>query len=368
MPSSFKTIEFNEIESSTTFGRRLVNHEFPFQDKSFTEDLGKKTRVYNIQAYVIGVDWESKRDQLIAACEAGDPGVLKHPDFGEIEVYCESISTTESKITANKRCDFEFKFFESGDTKYPKSNVDTKEKLRLSTQNEMTLLITVFKQTYDITKQPDFIKKTISKITTTMGDLLLNSKSDILQKLGLDISNVDVTNTLALASVIQDIFNNESDDLTLGKVIDILEPEITVQTTSHRIIEAKQQDILINTLTNLSILTKVRAVTNIEFKSYDEAITKRDEILKEIGKLPTDNIDIYESISRVKTDLINDINIRAPELSRIIKKRYNNTKPALVIAYDFYKDSARNSEIINRNNIKHPAYVGGAEYLELIDD
>ena len=68
-PASFRDIKFLVKSHSLALGRRVVSHEFPFGDKPFTEDLGKKSRSFNLEGFLIGDDCFAQRDQLISACE-----------------------------------------------------------------------------------------------------------------------------------------------------------------------------------------------------------------------------------------------------------------------------------------------------------
>lgn len=87
--ASFRGVRFLTDSTSTEFGRRVVVHEFPFAEDAESEDLGKKTRRYTLNAYVIGDDHDLQRQQLIAAFEQPGTGELVHPDYGRLTVRCE---------------------------------------------------------------------------------------------------------------------------------------------------------------------------------------------------------------------------------------------------------------------------------------
>src|SRR5450759_1976747 len=73
---SFRGVPFYCQSSENTTGRRLAVHEFVKVDLPYAEDLGRKGRKFTLNCFVIGSDWETKRDKLIDACEKAGPGIL----------------------------------------------------------------------------------------------------------------------------------------------------------------------------------------------------------------------------------------------------------------------------------------------------
>ena len=84
---SFRGVEFLVENIETRIGRRTVTHEFPAKDKPFVEDLGRKAREINVEAYFVGPDYMAGRDALRAEIEDNPgKGVLIHPYWGEMQV------------------------------------------------------------------------------------------------------------------------------------------------------------------------------------------------------------------------------------------------------------------------------------------
>ena len=108
-PAEFRGVQFNASKITTGFGRRGVMHNAPFSDNPFFEDLGKKGKVFNIDAYVISAKGEdsqaytSARDALISAVEdVKGPGKFYHPTMGSktvVPVDCQvTYSNKEGRI------------------------------------------------------------------------------------------------------------------------------------------------------------------------------------------------------------------------------------------------------------------------------
>jgi prophage DNA circulation protein len=66
---SFRGVPFQIDSHDLTFGRRTSMHEYPLRDEPYSEDLGRKARVFSLNLYVIGRDYMAGRDNLREALE-----------------------------------------------------------------------------------------------------------------------------------------------------------------------------------------------------------------------------------------------------------------------------------------------------------
>lgn len=83
-PASFRGVHFFVAADSSRFGRRVVVHTYPQRDKPYVEDLGRRSREYQFDAFVIGPNYMEDRDAFIAACEEPGAGELIHPKYGSL--------------------------------------------------------------------------------------------------------------------------------------------------------------------------------------------------------------------------------------------------------------------------------------------
>lgn len=95
-PASLNGIPFFVDSAGGKFGRRVVLHEYPGRDKPYPEDMGRKARMLNIQAFVIGDDYMSGRDSLIAEAEKAGAKRLVHPWLGRLDVTLLEFDLEES--------------------------------------------------------------------------------------------------------------------------------------------------------------------------------------------------------------------------------------------------------------------------------
>lgn len=85
-PASFKGAGFGVSGDDKEGGRRTVVHEFPQREEVYVEDMGAATTRFTVQAFVLGPDYMSERDELERVLSEPGPGTLVHPWYGEITV------------------------------------------------------------------------------------------------------------------------------------------------------------------------------------------------------------------------------------------------------------------------------------------
>ena len=127
VPASFRGVRFDVEETEAPIaGRRVAVHEYPGRDVPFVEDLGRQTKSWSIEAYVVGDDYADRRDRLIDACDMAGPGELVHPYLGALQVACTSCSVAE-RTREGRMARFSLSFVEAGENQYPTSATDTGE-------------------------------------------------------------------------------------------------------------------------------------------------------------------------------------------------------------------------------------------------
>ncbi len=111
--ASFRGVEFHCDDRNHETGRRIHNHEYPKRDENFAEDMGRKTRHWQVSAYVVGDDYMARRDRLIDACERQGPGSYVDRWRKTHQVVCEQITLVETEHEG-RYCKFSIKFTAAG--------------------------------------------------------------------------------------------------------------------------------------------------------------------------------------------------------------------------------------------------------------
>jgi prophage DNA circulation protein len=94
-PASYGNVPFGVEGVRTAAGRKTSEHDYPFRDDVWVEDLGKKARRFEVSGFLVENDLITKqggvaaqRDAMLAACETAGGQPLVHPTMGRIENVC----------------------------------------------------------------------------------------------------------------------------------------------------------------------------------------------------------------------------------------------------------------------------------------
>jgi len=153
--ASLRGVPFKVDEDEATFGRRMQVHEYPNRDKPCAEDMGRATRRFIVQAYLVGDDYFEQRNNLIEAVEKPGSCKLVHPFYGEKTVTV----TDEVRVSHTKdecrMCRDSLSFIESVELSFPKAGIATGMKLTGAATLMNDFLLSAF-EAFGLDGLPDF--------------------------------------------------------------------------------------------------------------------------------------------------------------------------------------------------------------------
>lgn len=132
-PASFRGVPFGVVGAESRFGRAVVLHEYPFRDKQWPEDLGRGTRKFSIQGFLItdslvygGGDVSGQREKLIAAVETQGTATLIHPTLGRLQVVVPDDGLViNDRMDAGSFAEFTLLCIEAGERVFPSASSDS---------------------------------------------------------------------------------------------------------------------------------------------------------------------------------------------------------------------------------------------------
>ena len=127
--ASFRGVEFAVAVSNEQGGRRAVIFEFPLRDEPFVDDLGRASRQFSIEVFVLGEDHLLQAQDLQLALETRGPGVFVSPYRGSLLVQCLGFTRNENASDSGITS-FGITFIEAGTAPQPSSAVDTLGEIR----------------------------------------------------------------------------------------------------------------------------------------------------------------------------------------------------------------------------------------------
>ena len=119
----------------------------------------------------------------------------------------------------------------------------------------------------------------------------------------------------------------------------------------------------------IGIANEAKTLVQNTFMSYEDAIETRDGFLDRIDALAgeTKNDTLYEGYRALRAQVANAVPGENNDLPRISASVLKQSMPSLVLAYDLYENVERELDILNRNSIRHPAFLPGGQNLSVLE-
>lgn len=384
----------------SSFGRRTVVTEFPDRDDAAAEDLGRAARRFQVDGVVLGAEYIRARDAVVDVLESAGPHVFSHPWYGEVSVVLQQGSTIEvsESVTEGGGARITFSVVEVGD----------EEPLRIIASPAADLKATVV----DVSAQAasDFAKvksgagvlaaiaAAISKVAAVMQKVKRKALGalggvDALTYALLDLD--DARDALAalpsalmskinglLAALAQIVRDSNADDVAefpggektvrvdaaLQALAELTAVDVGTEPDDEDAAEAEQ-------LFNVAFRAQTVAVyADLFLELPIESTDQAGEVVAAFGTgieaLLVDPVlsdELFAQISDLRAALDAALDAAAKNLPTISTYTPPGTLPALLIAYLVHGDPSRDLEVVARNRIADPNFIGGVELEVLVD-
>lgn len=401
---SYEGIQFDVDSATLSFGRRTVTHEFPQRDAPYVEDLGKATRQFSIQGFIVGDDFIDRSKRLIDKIESqvgtdrrANHGKLVHPWLGSLDVTpIDSPSITYDR--AKRFCTFTLTFLEAG-------NESTKKTTSWANQLLSKADALYAKIFGDWT--PDKIAGIVDDVTSQINScaaVLSNCQFAQMFNLGNDILEMghDIATSLynkkeqARSSLLGALglsqYAQSTTDWKLASIkctdaitLPALKPVNVASSTGtskklsdkERINEAvdeiKKNFRLVLIANAMGAISMIGEDNDVDTDSNNKKTLSDEQILKIRNNLldaidaemliqgTDDNqdyldlVDSYVAVYKYLTEMLNgDSGIETVTLKQ--------SESSFVLAYDKYGDSTRADEIAERNDVINPLFMPTGDF------
>ena len=395
-PASFRGVPFKVKSHTYGTGRKVVEHDIPGNDSQYSEDMGRKTRSFQINGYIIDDDVFRLRDNLIDACEKEGAGELVHPYLGTKNVQCVDFSFTED-TTEGRIVLFTITFKEAGSAKFPSSIFDDVASFFDAANNAVDQVNAAFEAAYTIAGFPGYVLTeavaVVDRALDTVNDAItkvrlipdqadavkakieeLKLKTDELAR-DSELLYTEITNLFKdVKDAVADPEENTAIDTTSGKddKVTVLEDLITFGDDRNVIegtTETRQQQVdnekAINDLVKgQAIIVTVEASVIKEYTTLSDAENQKEKLLDYIDGVldSTDDDGVFQSFSDIRASMLkiipNENQITSEEVSVSLKQ----TTSSLVLIYEKTGNIENESDLIKRNNIREPGFIEPGDY------
>lgn len=389
---SFRGFEFFIETSQVAGGRRAVQHQYPNRETPYTEDIGRQAKSYQIEGHIIGDNYFDAKEELFSVFEKKGPGELIHPYYGSLMVQLSALNVSES-IKQGAIATFSVTFLELGNPKFPKGTNDKGAILSENKDIALVLLKADFDDKFSIAGLPEFAIKSaraLIKKSQELFDEATKAKSDLAEsvaELSFATRNlVAETNDLLQSpqklsqrlldsfKLMEDAISSYKDKTDAYKAFYAFEKVSDIDvTTPTRIQEADNAKVYENFMRRASAVNSTTTASFAIFDTIDDAHTARQEITavleEQIREIPVNetNTELLQSFNDVNASIVDalpDADVDLPSIKTITPIQDTNT---LVLSYDLNEKIDNEQDIIARNSIRHPAFVGAQDDLEVIN-
>jgi prophage DNA circulation protein len=423
--ATFRGVPFFVESADSTHGRRQAVHEHAQRDVPYTEDLGRQAREFSVSGYLVGLEYQTQRDELIKACETAGPGVLVHPYRGEMTVECRGLGLSESTENGGM-CLVKLTFLEAGEASYPSAKVDTVNAISAKGNAVTAAAEKGFVSDFLTTGFPAYVAESAATGLADLGEFMaapglsfggdFQAASDFYQQakgLASDAYSL-VQQPLNMVSRITGLFGSVRSAFgsnafsMLTSLFDrspssysgsTATPSRRQQTTNTIALNALVRQVAVAEAAKAAVVTQTSVTTPISatdsrvvnavhasvrpasvqtttsstptvYDSYQAAIKVREELVDRIDteSEATPNDEVYVTLSDLRTSVVQAVPNPEQNLARIVQYVPKETLPSLLVAYQIYGNAGRADEIATRNGPRHPGFLMGGDKLEVLAD
>lgn len=392
--ASFRGVPFLVDNESTAGEARLQVEEYI--DAEHTVDpLGTSPTKYEVEAFLLGEDYDLEAAALRSAVADPSAGRLVHPTHGSLLVHCQS--WTESRqMRQGGRAGFRLTFIPAGRGVAPTIEADSQAAGFLAAAAVGAAASASFASRFNAAVLPQWARVEqlvfANAAVRALGDAVavVQAPAAIAASVRTRLEAIDnqldallsapaslAAEILAVGDAFLDLFDSPGDAYRAHRSLlrwgnDIALPPGTSnvrqqQQTNQREMTAFQQ--------RAALAGAAKAAFERDYESHEDALAVLAELTAAIDRLTgltttaveVDD-DLYEALAELATALRIDLRTRAARLPRLVDWTPPSTMPALVVAQRLYGDASRDEEIVARNRLPHPAFVTGGVALRVLSD
>lgn len=381
------------------YGRRVQLHEYPLRDKPFPEDLGRKARQYSVECFLIGADFNVRRDQLIDELEKPGPINLIHPHYGALRVSLVEPGRIRHSSREGGMCTVSLRFVEDGERELPAVATDTVQRLTQVADAGIADIIDSF-ETITTEGYPgfvgdsllgslndglDFLRDVNGKINAAIAPI--STIASTIDAIGNNlVTLINTPRTLAglVAGVVGSIFSNARQVSSALAGFNSVRDQFAAydpvpNTTPTRIQQGTNQNLVAQLFRGVALIEAARVVTQLServlitdnaqspFDSRDEAESVRDDLLLEMDtEALSGSDDIYRAFVDLQRQWVAHITAHGQTLSRVAGVNVQRALPSLVLTHQLYGAIDLENDIVTRNQIRRPTALPARTNLEYL--
>ncbi|WP_277760858.1 DNA circularization N-terminal domain-containing protein [Pseudomonas sp. A34-9] len=394
LPASFRGVGFWIDQAKTPVGRKGQLHEYPQRDLPYFEDLGQQARIHDVTAFIIGADCLEQRDKLLKALEAGS-GELVHPWLGRLQVKVGECDMTHTRQDGGL-VTFALKFYPDKPLPFPTATVSTQKVLLAKADTLLGSAVARFEQAMTLIKAArigianlrnsltgvyEVIKeqlkplieqyRQITELVKAVKELPKEVAAEFKGLLG-DIKELKEFAKEGYRGVIADVSQQleairkaDAPKITTGKDTNAAAQAMADLVQDTMLVKVAQW---VASMPVASPAVKLSSTPSVAHQA-DQPVTRQEvpvtdemkALQKAVGVAIDPMLDKadpkhHQAINDVKEALIAHLKAVASSGVRQVSKSFQESLPALVVAYKQFADATRVTEVTQSNAMNHPGF------------
>lgn len=385
--ASYKGVPFFVEKDNEAGGRRIAIHQFPHRDDPFLEDMGEDTRNFDVTAYLASDAADAQAAAVIAAGASKGEGILVLPAHGPIKVRCLSFSRDRTKDRAGY-IGFSGKFIRAGQASSLVTVASLGNAISTAVDGLMSAAGGALSTAASILGVADYVASSLS------GALLqgIGSFEAIRTSSSVEVTaSAEVRDELASAVALMPTWVSRTDGISADLVPAIFDaardlgagmpPAAVMRDFPAAALSFASpapsanlgpNDALVAAneaegyrITRLALLgAYAEAIVNAPLASRQEGISARADVaeifeaeMEDASALPT-GAALVAAIQTVRDATTEYLTRRIVDLAPVANVSANLSMPSLFWAWRLYNDPLRADELVARNRVQHPSFMG----------
>lgn len=395
LPASFRGVGFWIDQAKTPVGRKGQLHEYPQRDLPFFEDLGQQAKTHDLTAFIVGADCLEQRDKLLKALEQGS-GELVHPWLGRLQVKVGECDMTHTRQDGGL-VTFTLKFYPDQPLPFPTASVSTQKVLLAKADTLLGSAVARFEQAMTLIKAArigianlrnsltgvyEVIKEQLQPLIDQYKEIteLVKAVKELPREVAAEFKGLlgDIKELKAFAregyrGVIADVSQQleairkaDAPKLTTGKdttaaaqaMADLVQDTMLVKVAQWvASMPVASTPVKLSSTPSLDHQSR-QPISRQEVPVTDDMQALRDAVAVALDPmLDKAGPAHFQAINDVKDALNAHLKAVASSGVRLVSKSFQESLPALVVAYKQFTDATRVTEVIQRNAAAHPGFL-----------
>lgn len=399
--ASYKGIPFEVVQDQLEAGRRVQTHEFPSAEVWRNEDLGRAKRTLNVSGYIDGDAADVQIQMLAEVCSTQLPGLLVLPLRPPVRARCGPFKST---FVADELGRFTFEAVFILEPDIPSNIVPSRSligQVASNAQAAESQARTAFDASFNALDVPAVARDTAATTVGLLADRLATDIAKIPMS-AADRAEIDWSLADLAANATTLVYTGETaasrsstgafvaDQVTAdsglsARLVNLLaaidaavEPDdaaamlLALGTFAAQPIasaflatpsvaaEVALTDVLAAYVRRIAIARGTRASCARTFRTRGEAASARAAIAQALSVeiAAADDPVTAGTLSSLRGAAVSYLSTAAIELPKVEKISLRAMAPAAVLASALYGDATRDREIVERNALSHPLFVG----------